>query len=98
MSDLLARYLRCLSSTGWRLGLSVVLIVTSTLTEGFGLALLLSTLQIVGIEFDGYSGAGYYAARINNLFGASGVRPGLTASTRTMSCAFSRPSSNCKSV
>ncbi len=36
--------------TGWKLALTLAIMVVSSLTEGFGLALMLPTLQLAGVD------------------------------------------------
>ncbi len=61
----------------WRLGYTFALMVISSLTEGLGLALLLPTLQLAGVDIGSGSAAGRYAALVREGFGAVGLRPSL---------------------
>ena len=61
----------------WRLGYTLALVVISSLTEGLGLALLLPTLQLAGVEMGPQSGAGRYAALVRGGFATVGMRPTL---------------------
>ncbi len=61
----------------WRLGYTFALVVISSLTEGLGLALLLPTLQLAGVDIGSGSAAGRYAALVREGFGAVGLRPSL---------------------
>ena len=61
----------------WRLGYTFALVVISSLTEGFGLALLLPTLQLAGVEIGPRSEAGRYAALVRGGLAAVGLRPTL---------------------
>lgn len=61
----------------WRLGYAVALVVIVSLTEGFGLALLLPTLQLAGVDIGSGSPAGRYAAMIREGLGRVGLRPTL---------------------
>jgi ATP-binding cassette, subfamily C, bacterial len=61
----------------WRLGYAFALVVISSLTEGLGLALLLPTLQLAGVDIGSGSAAGRYAALVREGFGAVGLRPSL---------------------
>ncbi|MGC2758828.1 MAG: hypothetical protein WA217_19980, partial [Candidatus Binatus sp.] len=61
----------------WRLGYTFALVVISSLTEGLGLALLLPTLQLAGVDIGSGSAAGRYAAVVREGLGAVGLRPTL---------------------
>jgi ATP-binding cassette, subfamily C, bacterial len=61
----------------WRLGYTFALVVISSLTEGLGLALLLPTLQLAGVDMGSGSAAGRYAAGVREGLGAVGLRPTL---------------------
>ena len=61
--------------TRWRLGYTFALLMFSSLTEGVGLALLLPTLQLAGVDMGSGSAAGRYAALVREGFGAVGLRP-----------------------
>src|ERR1700736_5681105 len=61
----------------WRLGYTFALVVISSLTEGLGLALLLPTLQLAGVDIGSGSAAGRYAALVREGVGAVGLRPSL---------------------
>ncbi|MGC2303220.1 MAG: ABC transporter ATP-binding protein [Candidatus Binatus sp.] len=61
----------------WRLGYTFALVVLSSLTEGLGLALLLPTLQLAGVDMGSGSAAGRYAAAVREGFGVVGLRPTL---------------------
>ncbi len=61
----------------WRLGYTFALVVISSLTEGLGLALLLPTLQLAGVDIGSGSAAGRYAAVVREGFGVVGLRPTL---------------------
>ncbi len=63
----------------WRLGYTVGLMVAASLTEGIGLALMLPTLQLAGVDIGKRSEAGRFAAWIQTAFGAFGLRPTLVA-------------------
>jgi hypothetical protein len=73
---LLLTYTRSLIGfAGWKLGAMVAIIVLSSLTEGIGVALLLPTLQLAGVDMGPLSEAGRYAALVRGGFGAIGLRP-----------------------
>src|SRR5271165_4962673 len=60
-------YLAALAGvTRWRLWLTVAIMVVASLTEGVGVALLLPTLQMAGVDLGAGSGAGRYAAKIDS--------------------------------
>lgn len=61
----------------WRLCGALVVMVLFSLSEGFGFALLLPTLQVAGLNLAGQGEAGRYAALVSNAFVALGVRPSL---------------------
>ena len=61
----------------WRLGYTFALVVISSLTEGLGLALLLPTLQLAGVDMGSGSAAGRYAAVVRKGFAVVGLRPTL---------------------
>src|ERR1700721_4147076 len=61
----------------WRLGYTFVLVVISALTEGLGLALLLPTLQLAGVDIGSGSAAGRYAALVRKGFGSVNLQPTL---------------------
>jgi len=63
--------------TGWKLALAVAIMVVASLTEGVGVALLLPTLQMAGVDLGAGSGAGRYAAKIDSAITAIGLRPTL---------------------
>jgi ATP-binding cassette, subfamily C, bacterial len=62
---------------GWRLGYAVALVVIVSLTEGLGLALLLPTLQLAGVDIGSGSAAGRCAAMVREALGRVGLRPTL---------------------
>ena len=61
----------------WRLGYTFALVVISSLTEGLGLALLLPTLQLAGVDIGAGSAAGRYAALVREGFAVFNLRPTL---------------------
>ena len=61
----------------WRLAYTVALMVAASLTEGIGLALLLPTLQLAGVDIGQGSEAGRYADRFRAALGTIGLRPTL---------------------
>jgi len=61
----------------WRLGYTFALVVISSLTEGLGLALLLPTLQLAGVDIGSGSAAGRYAALVREGFAAVNLQPTL---------------------
>ncbi|HEY4953994.1 MAG TPA: ABC transporter ATP-binding protein [Gemmatimonadaceae bacterium] len=64
-------------ATRWRLVGAVALMVAFSLTEGFGILLLLPTLQAAGMNLAGQDSAGRYARIIERAFSAVGVTPSL---------------------
>jgi ATP-binding cassette, subfamily C, bacterial len=78
MFKALLAYTKSLAAVArWRLGYTFALVVISSLTEGFGLALLLPTLQLAGVDMGSGSAAGRYAAAVREGLGAVGLRPTL---------------------
>ncbi len=78
MIELVRAYTKALAGAGkWRLRYTVALMVVSSLTEGLGLALMLPTLQLAGVEIGPHSEAGRYAVLVRAAFGAIGLRPTL---------------------
>src|SRR5580658_7082089 len=61
----------------WHLIGVIIVTVLSSLTEGVGLALLLPTLQVAGLNLAGQGEAGRYAAIVSRAFLAMGLRPSL---------------------
>lgn len=61
----------------WRLGYAFTLVMIVSLTEGLGLALLLPTLQLAGVDIGAGSAAGRYAALVRDGLGVVGLRPTL---------------------
>jgi ATP-binding cassette subfamily C protein len=61
----------------WRLGYAFALVMIVSLTEGLGLALLLPTLQLAGVDIGAGSAAGRYAALARDGLGVVGLRPTL---------------------
>jgi ATP-binding cassette subfamily C protein len=71
-------YVKALAGVGrWRLRWTFALMVVASMTEGFGLALMLPTLQIAGVSLGPQSEAGRFAAMVRAGFGAAGLRPTL---------------------
>lgn len=66
-------------TTRWRLVGAVALMVAFSLTEGFGILLLLPTLQAAGLNLAGQGQAGRYTRLISRAFGALGIHPSLAA-------------------
>lgn len=64
-------------ATRWRLVGAVALMVAFSLTEGFGILLLLPTLEAAGMNLAGQGSAGRYARMIERAFSALGVTPSL---------------------
>ena len=64
-------------TTRWRLVGAVALMVAFSLTEGFGILLLLPTLEAAGMNLAGQGQAGRYARIISRAFGALGIHPSL---------------------
>ena len=64
-------------ATRWRLVGAVALMVAFSLTEGFGILLLLPTLEAAGMNLAGQGSTGRYARMIERAFSALGVRPSL---------------------
>jgi ATP-binding cassette, subfamily C, bacterial len=60
------------------LGYTGALVTICSVTEGFGLAVLLPTLQLAGVDIGPHSEAGRYAALIRGGMGAIGLRPKLS--------------------
>ena len=74
----LRAYLAMLSHVSrWHLVGVVVVSVLFSLTEGVGFALLLPTLQVVGLNLTGQGQAGRYTEMVSNAFVAMGMRPSL---------------------
>jgi hypothetical protein len=61
----------------WRLLAVLALMVLFSLTEGIGLALLLPTLQIAGLNLVHQGDAGRYASLVSAAFFAIGLKPTL---------------------
>jgi ATP-binding cassette subfamily C protein len=61
----------------WHLIGVIIVTVLSSLSEGIGLALLLPTLQVAGLNLAGQGEAGRYAAIVSRAFLAIGMRPSL---------------------
>ena len=71
-------YLRQLAAvTRWRLAQALALVMLGSLTEGLGLALLLPTLQLAGVDIGPHTEAGRYAALVRGALGQIGLRPTL---------------------
>ncbi len=64
-------------SARWRLGIAVALMVAFSATEGFGILLLLPTLQAAGLNLAGQGSADRYARLIESGFRAVGLTPTL---------------------
>lgn len=65
--------------TRWRALGAVILMVAFSLTEGFGILLLLPTLQAAGLNLTGQGQAGHYAKIISSAFETMGIHPTLAA-------------------
>jgi ATP-binding cassette subfamily C protein len=79
LRHLLLTYTRSLINfAGWKLAPVVAVIFLSSLTEGFGVALLLPTLQLAGVDIGLRSEAGRYASLVGHALEAVGLRPTLT--------------------
>jgi ATP-binding cassette, subfamily C, bacterial len=77
--DDVREYIRALAgATRWRLAYACALVVVCSVTEGFGLALLLPTLQLAGVEIGPHSEAGRFAALVRGALRAIGLRASLT--------------------
>ena len=61
----------------WRLGYTFALVVIASLTEGLGLALMLPTLQLAGVDIGAGSEAGRYAALVRKALELIDLRPTL---------------------
>ena len=61
----------------WHLIGVIIVTVLCSLSEGIGLALLLPTLQVAGLNLAGQGEAGRYAAIVSHAFLAIGLRPSL---------------------
>src|SRR5271156_4299743 len=61
----------------WHLVGVIVVTVLCSLSEGIGLALLLPTLQVAGLNLTGPGEAGRYAAIVSRAFLTIGMRPSL---------------------
>jgi ATP-binding cassette, subfamily C, bacterial len=61
----------------WRLGWTLGLIVLYSLTEGFGVALLLPTLEVAGFNLENQGRAGHYAKIVSAAFNSVGLHPSL---------------------
>jgi ATP-binding cassette subfamily C protein len=78
MNRTAGRFFRELAgSARWRFVSSLALILAFSTTEGFGILLLLPTLQAAGLDLTGQGTAGRYARVIDGAFAAVGVRPSL---------------------
>ena len=64
-------------ATRWRLVGAVALMVAFSITEGFGILLLLPTLEAAGMNLAGQGQAGRYARMIEHAFSVLGVTPSL---------------------
>jgi hypothetical protein len=74
----LRSYFAYLLEVGWtRLLAALALMVLFSLTEGLGLALLLPTLQVAGLNLSNQGQAGRYAQMVTQAFAAVGLHPGL---------------------
>jgi ATP-binding cassette, subfamily C, bacterial len=78
MVQLLRRYAITFAAVSrWRLWCTLALMVVASLTEGFGLALMLPTLQLAGVDIGGHSEAGRFAAWVRADLAAVGLHPTL---------------------
>ena len=78
--DEVREYIRVLvETTRWRLAYACALVVVCSVTEGFGLALLLPTLQLAGVEIASHSEAGRFATLVRGTLRVIGLSPSLTA-------------------
>jgi len=78
MTRALRRFAATLISVArWDLAWAVFLMVAFSVTEGIGVALMLPTLQVVGVNLDGQGAAGRYAALVNEALASLGLAPGL---------------------
>ncbi len=72
------RYLSMLIAVArWHLVSAIALMTGFSLTEGVGIALLLPTLQVAGLNLTGQGEAGRYAHAVTEVFAAIGLHPDL---------------------
>jgi ATP-binding cassette, subfamily C, bacterial len=72
------RYLSTLIAVSrWQLVSAIALMTGFSLTEGVGIALLLPTLQVAGLNLTGQGEAGRYAHAVTAAFAAVGLHPDL---------------------
>ena len=78
MNGMPLRFFRELvGSARWRFVSSLALMLAFSATEGFGILLLLPTLQAAGLDLAGQGAAGRYARLIDGAFATVGIRPSL---------------------
>jgi ATP-binding cassette, subfamily C, bacterial len=70
-------FLDLAASAGWRFFSALALMIVFSITEGFGILLLLPTLQAAGLDLAGQGAAGRYAQAIEGGLRAVAIKPSL---------------------
>jgi ATP-binding cassette, subfamily C, bacterial len=75
-------YLRSvIGTTRWQFVTAIGMMVLTSLTEGFGVALLFPILRVAGFDLSNQGHVGHYTAEAQNLLVRSGLRSGLWLAT-----------------